>query len=336
MASFFSSPAWAEEQGELSETNVADEVEITEDARKLFRAGVDFMQDPDGARYAEAYRSFKAAYAESPSWKILGNLGISAMKIERDGEALEALETYLRQGRETFDKEEVEQVERDIRTLKTAVTWITISTNVPDAGIEDVRTPLSGEPRSNRYGDAQGELRIGIHNGKHRITVTKEGYEPAIWNFTASGGELSHRFELGKTPEAAPVAVVAAQEPEPEKVRPVRTVTWITIGTAGAATIGATVTGILALNKNNKYYDPSTPPGDLDGLQKSGKTLNVTTDVLIGVAVVSAGIAAVTYFTRPEIDATQDRARRDPPARSLGVTPVALRKGAGVFMQGTF
>lgn len=61
------------------------EVQITERARALFRAGVTLLQDPDGARYEEAYQQFKAAYAESPSWKILGNLGYTAMKLERTG-----------------------------------------------------------------------------------------------------------------------------------------------------------------------------------------------------------------------------------------------------------
>src|ERR1043165_9599064 len=59
----------------------ADGGPITEEARAHFSAGVSFLQDPDGARYDDVYREFKAAYAVSPSWKILGNLGIAAMKL---------------------------------------------------------------------------------------------------------------------------------------------------------------------------------------------------------------------------------------------------------------
>src|SRR5690606_35169283 len=65
----------------VSGTALADEVEITDEARQHFKAGVNFMQDPDGARYEEAYREFRAAYKAAPSWKILGNLGIAAMKL---------------------------------------------------------------------------------------------------------------------------------------------------------------------------------------------------------------------------------------------------------------
>src|SRR5687767_2361394 len=62
---------------------------ISEEARLHFEAGVNLLQDPDGARFEEAYREFKTAYAATPSWKILGNLGICAMKLERDSEAID-------------------------------------------------------------------------------------------------------------------------------------------------------------------------------------------------------------------------------------------------------
>src|SRR5678815_3697575 len=61
----------------------AADAEISPQARAHFRAGVNFLDDPDGARYGEAYREFKAAYALSPSWKIIGNIGLTAMKLER-------------------------------------------------------------------------------------------------------------------------------------------------------------------------------------------------------------------------------------------------------------
>ena len=99
---------------------LAGDVPITDAARKHFSAGVNFMQDPDGARYEEAYREFKAAYAESPSWKILGNLGICAMKLERDGEAIDAYKKYLQGGGTQLGAAERAQFSRDLSTLKPA------------------------------------------------------------------------------------------------------------------------------------------------------------------------------------------------------------------------
>ena len=86
------------------------DVTISEEARKHFNAGVAYLQDPDGARYAEAYPEFLAAYQASPSWKILGNLGLAAMKLERDGEAVDAYSKYLAEGANDLDPSEKEQI----------------------------------------------------------------------------------------------------------------------------------------------------------------------------------------------------------------------------------
>ena len=43
------------------------DVPISPEARTHFKTGVNLLQDPGGARYEEAYREFKAAYAASPS-----------------------------------------------------------------------------------------------------------------------------------------------------------------------------------------------------------------------------------------------------------------------------
>lgn len=310
-----------------------DEVEITERARQLFQAGVDFMQDPDGARYAEAYRSFKAAYAESPSWKILGNLGISAMKVERDGEAIEAMETYLREGRDNLDQEEIEQVERDLRTLRTAVTYVTLSINEPGAVVEDVRTPLSGQPVNNRYGGDETELRIGVHNGRHRILVHKEGFETATWSFEASGQDLNHRIDLVAIQKAEPKdEVVAPIQPQAEPRRKIPIATWITLGATAALGVGATATGILALNTHGQFEEElnrsDTDESRAKDLRTKGNALNITTDVLLGAAVISATIATVTFLTRPKVAQHRDSAFR--------LAPAPLRRGGGVFLHGRF
>src|SRR6188768_1489126 len=104
----------------------AQTVQITEKARELFGTGVTLLQDPDGARYEEAYQQFKAAYAESPSWKILGNLGFTAMKLERDGEAIQAFQAYLEQGSKELTKAERAQFQSDLDTLSATAGTVTI------------------------------------------------------------------------------------------------------------------------------------------------------------------------------------------------------------------
>ncbi len=307
---------------------VTTEVVITEQARAQFRAGVALMQDPDGARYAEAYLAFKAAYADSPSWKILGNLGLTAMKLERDGEAIEALTTYLAEGGENIDPDERKQVESDLNTLKVSVTWVTISANVPGATVIDERIPLAGASKQNRYEDLKETLRLGVHAGRHKISVEMEGYRTATWSFEASGGEQSHEFLLEKIDESK-TAPATTEQPR-ETYRPVPLGTWIGVGTAGALGVGAVITGVLALGKTKDYdeINDGTDPTGAEDLRKSGKTLNVTTDVLIGAAILSAGVGAYFYFTRPEVDVARDTAVRVLPA----VTP----SSGGFVLSGRF
>jgi len=319
-----------------SHSTVDDEVKITEKAQELFQAGVDFIQDPDGARYGEAYRSFKAAYEESPSWKILGNLGISAMKIERDGEAIEALETYLKEGRAEFDKDEIEQVERDLRTLRASVTWVELKVNVPGVTVEDTRTPLSGAPISNRYVIEGDTLRIGVHNGNHRLVVSEAGYAPLSFTFTASGTELHHEFQLEPAAATTETPPPAEDEPATHKERPVPVVTWVTLGTTIAFTAGAVTTGLLALNKNNKFNEinDGSDEDQAESYRNSGQTLSITTDVLIGAAVVSAVIATVTYVVRPSVT-VEDSAGLGNGA-TWRVTPTPLRGGGALLMSAAF
>src|SRR3954464_1177523 len=129
----------------------AQEGEISEQARAHFQAGVNSLQDPDGARYEEAYREFKAAYQASPSWKILGNLGITAMKLERDGEAIEAFQKYLAGGAASLAPDEREQFQRDLATLKAGVVRLSLDVNLPGATITDERAPVTGSPVRNMY-----------------------------------------------------------------------------------------------------------------------------------------------------------------------------------------
>jgi hypothetical protein len=311
----------------------AEEVVITDKARAHFRAGVNMLQDPDGARYAEAYREFKAAYADSPSWKILGNLGIAAMKLERDGEAIEALRTYLAQGGSQLDAGERNQVQRDLETLEAGVVWVTLSTAPPGARLTDTRTPLAGRPIVNRYTTSDEPLKIGLHPGSHTIVAELDGFESAQWSFDAAPGST---FE-----QTLDLKEKAVEAPQPQVVtgggmadtaphRPVPTSVYVSLATAGALAAGGAVTGVLALGKQRDYQNTNdgTDPDSANDLRGQGQTLNLVTDLLLGSALVAGGAAAFFYFTRPEVK---------PESRvGLTVAPSALPGGGGLWMQGRF
>lgn len=313
-------------------SGVATEVEITEKARRHFRAGVALVEDPDGARYADAFREFQIAYEESPSWKILGNLGLAAMKLERDGEAIEALKTYLAEGGDEVDSGERAQFERDIEMLEASVTWVTITASLPGGSLEDRRTPLAGAPRINVYDMKEESFKVGLHAGRHRISLTLDGYEPASWTFDAAGGELSHHFELVPIHEHEPAVSDAPPAKPVDNVvvtRPIPTSVWIGAGVTGALVIGATVTGVMASGKQSEFekINDGSDVSAAEDLKNSGETLNLVTDIMLGGAVVGAVVTTVLYATRPHVRKTESQ---------VSWSPAAFAGGGGLWVNGKF
>lgn len=314
----------------------AQDVPITDEAREHFSAGVSFMQDPDGARYEEAYREFRRAYNLSPSWKILGNLGIAALRLERDGEAIEAFRKYLTEGGTAVDGAERAQFERDLATLESSVVRLKLSAVPAGASFIDTRMPPTGSAITTRYTAAGGQLDIGIRAGHHKIVARLDGYEDAVWEVDLEPRQqVTHAFELKKLSVASPAPAVAVAGPtapasdQPE--RPVPTSVYVGLAATGVLAAGGVVTGILAKGKQSDYDELNSDlKSDSDrqtaeDLRDSGQTLNLVADVMFGGALVAGGVTAVLYLTRPQV------------ARSaFRITPVVAQRGGGVFMQGSF
>lgn len=97
-------------------------------------------------------------------------------------------------------------------------------------------------------------------------------------------------------PTAAPTATTGPAE-EPAPSRPY----WIGYGTAGLLVAGAAVTGALALSASGDLgkmsYSGGTIPGDVQSASSKTTALGVTTDVLIGSAVVAAAVTLVVQLT---------------------------------------
>jgi len=314
----------------------ADEVPISDSARQHFQAGVNLLQDPDGARYAEAYREFQMAYADSPSWKILSNLGIAALKLERDGEAADAFAKYLAEGGNNIDADERAQVERDLQTLRAGLVKVNISSDPPGALISDERVPPAGATVVNRYGPLAAALDLGIRGGHHRMTASLSGYKDAVWEFDTPGQGDAHVFKLekiGATGETTTPGGGITQPPTATTSRPVPAGVFIGVAATGALAAGGAVVGVLALGKKSDY-DAANHPTTVDeqnharDLRKSGQTLNLIADGLFAGAVVAAGVTTVLFLTRPT--------HEDPAATSWHVSPAVASNGGGLFLSGSF
>jgi hypothetical protein len=271
--------------------------DTTDIAREHFKAGVRHLQDPDGARYEDAYREFRAAYAASPNPKILGNIGFCAMKLERDGEAIDAYTRYLAEVSD-IDSDERDQIVKDLQAMKSGLTRVTVTVKGGTGAIEivDTRTPSSGSPVLNAYPWSGGKLSIGLHPGRHLLRArAHNGEQSTGWEVEAlPGAQVEHTFviEPALTPKiaTAPVPVVVVAEPQPSRVVP-----WLVTTVGGAALIGGAVTGLITMNKISRLE--TRCPGDVcpanSGLaseRDSIKRYARATDILL----IGGGVVATT------------------------------------------
>jgi hypothetical protein len=277
------------------------DVPISDEARMHFQAGVNLLKDPDGARYEDAYREFKAAHAAAASYKILGNLGLCAMKLERDGEAIDAYGKYLEHVAD-IDPAEAKQVQTDWQTLKAGVVKVKLTIEPAGTTIADARIPVRGERVQNQYGPFQGTAELGLRSGHHVITVRADGYQDATWDFEApAGSSQTNQIVLSRTSAATPQAAIPAASTTTFE-RPIPVGVYVGLATTGAFAIGGSIVGVLASGKRSDFNgkNDGLHVDEAQSLHDTGKTYNLVADVLFGGAVVAAGVTTYLYLARPE------------------------------------
>ncbi len=285
----------------LANAPSAQAQEVTNDARVHFAAGVNLLRDPGKPRYEEAYHEFKAAYELAPVVQILGNLGLCAMMLERDSEAIDAYEKYLK-GMIDLEPNERAQIERDVMTLKVGMARVTLSSNLKGVTVIDQRITSEGVPVTNVYGPLDSPITIGIRRGHHVMTARAPNRPELIWDVDAPAGNVPpHTFEFPVDTSPTPSSV---RQPsvEPPAERPIPPSFWYGLGATGVLAAATAVTGIVTLNVNSTFSaaNDGRTPERADSLRSDGQALNTATDVLLATTVVGAAVTTFIYLTRPE------------------------------------
>ncbi len=274
-----------------------------EEARTHFKAGVILLQDPERPRYEEASAEFKRAYDLVHSPTILGNIGLCAMKLERDAEAIEAYTRYLAEVNDLTPAERA-QTERDLVTLKAGLARITVESRPDGAVIRDTRFPARGETVTNSYGPLLGKVELGLRRGHHIFKARYPDGAESTWEVDVNSDE-AHVFER---PVEKPSAPVTAQPPTPEQAptRPIPRVVYIGGIATGVLAVGTIVTGILAVNTRSRFESANdgTNREHASDLRNTGQTLNVVSDVCLGATILGAAATAYFYLTRPTVPAS--------------------------------
>lgn len=308
---------------------------INEEARAYFKNGVELVSDPKTANYQDAYYQFKLAYEKSGrSWKVLGNLGLCAFKLERDAEAIEHYSRYLEQGGTEVSADERKAIERDLLLLRGNLATVVLSSDVADLQIVDARAGSAAPPQS--YALAGGKKSLGLRAGSH-VLVARSGGKEQRWEVGLTPGQsVEHTFRFGDAPVVGPVAAtpsapsaVTEPQPAPKQGNKLRTAGFVAAGVGGAMLVSGVVTGLMSRSAHSSGRDacrgslcPESSRSDFD----RAKSLASVTNVLL----IGGTLVAATGVTLIVVSPSKEK------PTSVALTPSALPTGAGLTARGVF
>jgi hypothetical protein len=320
--------------------------QVSEQAKLYFSNGVELLQSSP-PNYQDAYHQFRLAYRESKSWKVLGNLGLCALKLERDGEAFQYYTEYLQQGGNEIDPGERAALEREMLLITGNSATVLVTASETGTEIVDSRGGSSAPPQA--YKLESEELSLRLRAGTHTLTATAPDGRKRTWEALISPGkEASHHFDFNAKEEPPPSRGGGSSRVEiRQSGGGLRTVGFVVTGVGAAALMGGAVTGIMAKSKEKEATEDCYADYDAEGLpvercpesseaalDSADDLANTTNYLLIGGGVLAAAGITMIIFGGPV--ETTTTARHTPPARSLKLQPVIGATGAGLFASGTF
>ncbi len=237
-----------------------------EAARLHYARGLELAGQAD---YEAALREFTEAYAVSPHFAVLYNIGQAEFALGRPQEAIESLSRYLRDGQEQIPPTRRQDVQAQIALLESLFAELTINADrsgvlIAVDGREIGRTPLYQS--------------IRLATGTHRVAATLEGTETINRTVTLVPGDRQVlTLEMPAPPVAA--AKVAQVEPAPAVLPP-----------AGAPTAFGAEAGPKALPESalERRVEPGT--------QARRRTMSILGYSAAGVGVALGGAALGVYL----------------------------------------
>lgn len=297
------------EPTESPAAQVAPTPDAKAEASAHFRRGVELFQE-------EAFRGalveFERAYAIAPDYRLLYNIGQTKFETQDYLGAIQSYERYLEGGGDDITKERKAVVEGALAALRERVGTVNVLVNRKGAEvfIDDVSvgfTPL-------------GPLRVNV--GRHRISARSASGATDAEVVSVAGGDSSE----------VSLMLIEQVAGGPKEKLPMSMVRKTAIGAwaAGAALLGgALATGLMAKNKQDELDDlrntPDVTRTALEDKHDEGKTLAVTTDVLIGVGAASAVTGTLLWVFGRKYDEAETKnetagLRLDLGIRSVGIS----------------
>lgn len=288
-----------------------------EQARAHFQQGLELYEQGD---YEAAAIAFNRAYEIKPSYRILFNIGQAEAELKHYALALEAFTRYLAEGGDAIPEDRLQKVKGEIKRLNTLVGLIELECAVADAQVK-----IDNETRG--FTPLAGAITVDI--GKHEIVVTKGTAELLREVVRVAGGQRV-RLQVQAEGDAATAAgdLGGGVSDAGDAEGPDRVWTWVAFGLGGAAAIAGGVIGGVAVSKRKALeeedcqdqhcYPSARDEGD------TIESLNLTADVLFGVAAAGVVAGVVLYFVEPDDE------------EQVALTPTVGGDGVGLVVGGRF
>jgi tetratricopeptide (TPR) repeat protein len=287
-----------------------------------FNRGVEYVHDGD---LRGALIEFKRAYAVSPNYRVLFNLGQVANALGRYTEAQDYFQHYINDGQDEIPPDRKRDVEAQLGKLAGRIATLVLATNVPGAEIfvDDVSVGTSPLQGPVKVSSGTGTI-AAISSGRPRVSQVID---------VAGGDTVALQLSFPAASEAG--ASSASQSLASAPLVPARAtgssaagspVLWLGI-TSGALLVGAGVMGYLTVRDAQQYDDAvarKTSVRELEDLDSRASTKALVTDVLLGATVVAAGITVLVALSG---SGERERLTRAKPAVETG-TQVSLGVGS--------
>jgi uncharacterized membrane protein len=313
-------PAAAQSSSPAGETPGASATE----ARSHFDRGVTFYDEGD---FSAALVEFRRAYALSPTWQVLFNVGQSCFQMHDYAGALVTLRRFVDQGGERIPSERRSMVDQELTDLANRVGHVVVRSNLEGSTVtvDDAlvgSTPLP-EP-----------LLVSV--GIRKIAVVHDGARQEQEVSVAAGETVDVRLDYA-APSSPPAASSLPMESQPAILAPppgpsrVPAVVAFGLGVAGAAVGG--VFGGLALHDKSRLEGECQGKAcavgsraDIDAVSRDA-TLSTVAFAVLAAGAVAGIVLWITEGRTPHAAQGRAPARRQP--------DVSFRGGPG-FITGSF
>lgn len=289
--------------------------EQVKEAEPHFFKGVDFFNEQD---FPNAVLEFKKAYEIAPDFHVLFNVGQACYQAQNYACALDAFGRYLDDGGTKVPVKRRADVEKDIKKLEARVGKIELGVNVAGATVT---------VDDEKVGVTPLEKPILMSQGKRKIVVTKEGFDPLTETLDVAGGEQNKHVDLAlkETPKAPPPIVIQGKSTSKSPLP------YIALGVTGALAVGAVITGIVAISASSdadaKLNTFGSNPRDIKSAEDQASTFALVTDILGGAAIVGAGVTVVLFVI-------SNKKEKEPAPKAARIVP--LIGPASIGIGGTF